>query len=138
MTDRAAYISGLRKFADILEAHDEIPLPYFGSSPTYGRQRIHFLSGKDNKSAMAAAVRALPGPLEKDARSDGYFDLNGSIDGFHFTLTAYRNEVCERVVTGVEKVTRSIPVRGAMVQVPMIEVTEEVEKVEWRCGSILA
>lgn len=135
MTDRAAYISGARKFLDLLEAHEEIPIPYFGASPTYGRQMIHFLSGKDNKADMARAARALPGPLEKDVRTDGYFDLKGSIDGYHYTLIAYRDEVCERVVTGVEKVTRSIP--DPKVQVPLIEVTEDVETVEWRCGSVL-
>lgn len=137
MVDRAAYISGARKFLDLLEAHEEIPIPYYGSSSKYGRLGLHFLSGVDNKSAMAAAVRALPGPLEKNTETNGYFDLNGNIDGFYYTLTADRNEVCERVATGVETVTRTIVDPRAPIP-PMIEVTEEIETFEWRCGSILA
>lgn len=138
MTDRSAYISGARKFLDLLEAHKEIPIPYQGASPTYARMTISFLSvGDDNKAAMAAAVRALPGPLEKGTTGDGYFDLRGSIDGFHYELTAYRSEVCERVATGIETVTRTIVDPRAPAP-PMIEVVEEVETFEWRCGSILA
>jgi hypothetical protein len=137
--ERKAYISGLRKFLDLAEAHEELPLPYYGQS-LYGRALIHFLSvgrnGNNNKSDLAAAVRILPGPLEKNAHGN-YFDLLGNIDGFYYQLTAYRDEVCERVVTGVETVTRTIPDPNAPVT-PMIEVTEEVETIEWRCGSILA
>jgi hypothetical protein len=137
MTDRAAYISGLRKFLDILEAHEEIPLPYYGTDPTYSRMSINFLRcGADNKAAMAAAARVLPGPLEKGTTAETYFDLRGSIDGFFYELTALRSEVCERVVTGVETITMTVP--DPAVTVPTVEVTQEVETVEWRCGSILA
>lgn len=135
-TDRAAYISGARKFLDILEAHEEIPVPYFGHSPLYCRATIHFLFGDGSKARMAAAARAFPGPLEKGVTAGTYFDLRGNIDGFYYELTAYRDEVCERVVTGVETVTRRIP--DPSVTVPTVEVTDEVETVEWRCGPILA
>ncbi|WP_020580151.1 hypothetical protein [Actinopolymorpha alba] len=136
MSDREAYISGLRKLADLLEQHDEVPVPYQGSSAS--PMTFHFLrSSVDNRAAMAAAVRAFPGRLDKDARSN-YFDLSGQLDGLHVTFTAFRNEVCERVVVGTETVTRVIKDAEALAKVPEVQVTEEVEIVEWRCGSLLA
>lgn len=51
---------------------------------------------------------------------------------------AQRDEVCERVVTGVETVTKTVPDPEALAAVPTVEVTEEVEQVEWRCRPLLA
>src|SRR4051794_14405056 len=107
-TDRAAYISGARKFLDLLEAHEEIPLPYYGTC--HAAVAINFLSATGrNREALAAAARAFPGPLEKATTGDTYFDLRGKIDGFYFELSAFRDEVCERVVTGVQTITRTVP-----------------------------
>ncbi|HET6291734.1 MAG TPA: hypothetical protein VFG33_00115, partial [Kribbella sp.] len=49
---------------------------------------------------------------------------------------AYRDQVCERVVTGTREVTKTVP--DPSVVVPDVEVTETVEDVEWICGPLLA
>lgn len=135
MTDRSQYIAGLRQLADLLEQHDELPVPHDGSDSPI---TVHFLGGSDPKSAFVAAARLVPGKLDKLAWAD-YFDLEttfGGPDGLRFALTAYRRDVCERVVTGVETVTHTVP--DPDVEVPLVEVTEQVEQIEWRCRPLLA
>lgn len=54
---------------------------------------------------------------------------------------APRAEVCERVVTGVETVTKTVKdpelLALAEAMVPDVEVTEQVEQVEWICRPLL-
>ncbi len=135
---RAEYVKGLRALADILEAHPEVPLPYQGSSPQYARLTFHFLNADDPRGEMAAARRALGVPLDKDARDDAYFDLKGSLHGLHFTMTAFRAAVCERVVTGTREVEIDEPDPQALAAVPKVKRTVTVEDVEWQCHPILA
>jgi hypothetical protein len=135
-TDRSQYIAGLRELADLLEQHDELRLPYHGSS---GNTPVafHFFGGDDPKSEFVAAARLVPGKLDKSAWAQ-YFDLEttlGGPDGLRLVLSARRNDVCERVVTGVETVTRHVPDPDA--EVPLVEVTEQVEQVEWVCRPLL-
>jgi len=56
----------------------------------------------------------------------------------HVEVLAYRHEVCERVVTGVETVTKTVPDPEKLAAVPTVEVTETVETVEWICRPLLA
>lgn len=128
---RAGYIAGLRQLADVLEQHPEVPLPFqgHGMALTFS----FFRHGDDNRAAMAAAAKALPCQLQK-AGSDEYFDLNGKLAGLKIQLTAFRGEVCERVVVGTREVTEEIPDPAA----PKVIVTKTVEDVEWRCNSLLA
>lgn len=127
--DRSEYTAGLRLLADLLDRHPEVPLPYDGSAAPLV---ISFLS--DNpKAKLAAAARAFPGPLSKDA--DGtYFDLNGHLRGLLVQFTALRNAVCERVVVGTDTVVKQVPDPAA----PMVAVVEEVDRVEWVCSPVLA
>ncbi len=138
MSDRAEYIKGLRALADILEAHPEVPLPYQGSCPDYARMTFHFLSADDPRAEMAAARRALRVTLGKDARDDGYFDLKGSLYGLHFALTAFRKDVCTRVVTGTREVVIEEPDPQALAVLPKVTRVEIVEDVEWQCSPILS
>jgi hypothetical protein len=134
MTDRAAYIDGLRRLAGALEQHDELPLPYEGSGSV---MTFHFLGGDDPRAAMAAAARALPVAWRKDAmEGDGvsYFELKGRLAGLSLKLTAYRDAVCTRVVTGTEDREVTEVVTPALTR----KVTKPVEVVEWRCESLLA
>lgn len=138
-TDRAEYIAGLRQLADLLEQHpDALPLPYQGH---WVPITFHFLTGEDPKSALAAAVRALPIRLDKSG-GDSYFDLTGSLHGLSIVLTAFRNEVCERVVTGTETVTKQVrdpeAAAQALASVPLVEITETVEQVQWICRPLMA
>jgi len=45
-------------------------------------------------------------------------------------------QVCERVVTGTEVITREVP--DPKVRVSMVTVTETVETVEWICSPLLS
>jgi len=130
---RAAYISGLRKLADLLEQHDELPLPYEGSSPGLARRMTFFFLG-DPRDVFVKAARALPGRLDKEVTDDTY-RVTASLDGLHVEAVAYRNDVCERVVTGTREVTRTIP--DPNIKAPLVEVTETVEDVEWVCAPLL-
>lgn len=133
---RRGYIAGLRQLADILEQHDQLPLPYHGSSVPL--TFMFFNHGEDNRAALANAVRAIPGRLDKNARDNGYFDVDGQLHGLKIQFTAYRDEVCERIVTGTTEVTREVPDPDALAKVPTTTVTETVEQVEWRCHPLLA
>lgn len=140
-TRRAGYVSGLRKLADLLEQHPELPLPYHGSDSTI---TFMFLHGPDAKARFAAAARVIlygtGGELEKHVSDGGeygdYFDLVGAIDGLKIELTAYRDAVCERIVTGTREVTKTVP--DPAIKVPTVEVTETVEDVRWVCRPVMA
>lgn len=128
---RAEYTLGLRMLADLLDTNPDIPLPYHGN----GTALLWIIvSEKDQKATLAAIARALPGKVTKDVR-DGSFDLKGQLAGLLVQVIAQRDEVCTRVVTGTETVTKTIP--DPDVEVPLVEVTETVEQVEWICGPLL-
>lgn len=131
--DRSQYIAGLRQLADVIEQHDELPLPYQGNDTA---MTLYFLS--EGRDAFVAAARVIPGRLDKAVRDDVY-QLStrfGGDRGLKISLTAYRDAVCERVVTGTETVTKTVP--DPSVKVPLVEVTETVETVEWVCRPLLA
>lgn len=135
---RAAYTAGLRRLAEIIDTHPELPLPYEGSSSDYGRMTFHFLSAEDPRAELAAARRALGVPLEKKASDDKYFDLRGSLAGLYFTMTAFRKDVCERVVLATREVEVEEPDPLAVAALPKVKRTVKVEDVEWRCTPLLA
>jgi hypothetical protein len=138
---RASFVAGLRAYADALEANPEtLPLPYHGIDTEIV---MYFLDAADPRAEMAAAVRALPcnftkSVMESSLNPGGTLRLSGKLHGLGVELVAYRNAVCERVVTGTREVTKTVKDPEALAAVPEIEVTETVEDVEWRCGSILA
>jgi uncharacterized protein YbjT (DUF2867 family) len=131
MTDRAAYIAGLRQLADALEAHPGIPLPVT-------EMTIHFMRVDDPRTALAEAARAFPCAWRKRAwtgeSGQSYFDLNGRLAGLSLKLSAYRDAVCTRVVTGTEDREVEEVVTPALTR----KVTKPVEVVEWECSPILA
>jgi hypothetical protein len=134
--ERAERIAGFRALADLLEQNPELPLPYEGGAGGGQPLTWHFLRSDEAKARadMAAAAQVLRGRMDKHADED-YFRLTGNLRGVHFQLVAFRNAVCERVVVGTEPVTRMVP--DPAVVVPLVEVVEQVEQVEWRCGSVL-
>ena len=131
-TDRAAYISGLRKLADHLEANHALPLPYNGSASA--------LSVFVRTKAEAVAYARLMGKAEKsftDSTAYG-FNLTGTIDGLNVLVYAPREEVCTRVVTGTREVVTEVPDPEALAAVPTILRTEVVEDVTWECSPLLS
>jgi hypothetical protein len=133
---RAAYIQGLRALADILENHPEVPLPYHGDGTAITISA--FLSAADPRAELAAAARAFPCAWRKKVRGDdqygNYFDLRGELAGLRLCLTAYRDAVCERVITGTEDREVEEVVTPAVTRT----VTKPVEIVQWVCHPVLA
>ena len=129
---RAGYIAGLRLLADALDAHPELPLPSTNAIT------FHFLSDSaDPRAEMAAAARAIPCTWAKvvlDGEKWSYFELHGKLAGLRVELTAFRDAVCTRVVTGAEERELVEVVTPAVTR----KVVKLVEVVEWQCGSLLA
>jgi hypothetical protein len=136
-SERERYIDGLRVLAAVLEQNPDIPLPYEGTGTDIG---INFLSGDDPRERMAAAARAFPCNWDKVfwGHETAFFDLKGQLAGLKVSLTAYRDVVCRRVVTGTHEVTETVKDPAKLAEVPEIEVTHVVEDVEWDCGSLFA
>lgn len=135
---RAAYTAGLRALADVLDNHPEVPLPYEGTGASLGRRiSFYYLSDENPRAALAAARRAFGVPMEKNDSMPDTFNLTGSLAGLHFTLTAYRNAVCERVVTGTREVEVTEPDPEALAALPKVKRTVKVEDVKWVCSPLL-
>jgi hypothetical protein len=129
--ERRDYTEGLRQLADILDANPDLPLPYYGSKSS----ELLWIARRDEDHRAVARIfaRAIPGTIAKNPR-DTAIDLVGQIAGLYVQLIVDRDQVCERIVTGVEVVempaSEAIPARPAQ--------TIEREVVEWRCEPILA
>jgi hypothetical protein len=134
---RAAYIKGMRALMDTLEANPDVPLPWQGTSSS--PMTFHYLTGENPRRDMALAARAIPCKWAKSEQEsqDGrlaWLNLDGLLHGLHIQLDAYRDAVCERVVTGTEEREVEKVITPAVTE----KVTESVPVVEWRCGSIMA
>ncbi len=136
---RAAYVKGLRMLAAALEAHPEVPLPADGTRLPMGWN----LWGEDAREQMAATARAIPCTWAKKVRdgydgSPAYFDLDGTLAGLRLKITAFRDAVCTRRVTGTREVAETVPDPAALAAVPRVEVTRTEDIVTWDCGSLLS
>lgn len=131
---RAAYIEGLRALADVLQKHDEVPLPSNGGTGTI----VFNFWSDDAKARMAAVARAFPVTWRKHAweaaSGTAYFELNATLHGLPLQLGAHRDTVCERIVTGIEEREVEEEVEPAKTR----KVVKKVETVEWRCTPLLA
>lgn len=127
---RAEYTAGLRMLADLLDAHPELMTPH-------NEIQVIPIGAELAREQLAAWARALPGKKDKQI-TDEMANLLGSLRGVKIQVLAYRDEVCERVTTGVETVTKRVKDPAALAAVPEIEVTEQVEQYEWVCRPMLA
>lgn len=131
-------IEGLRALADLLEANPELT-EYFRYNDVLRKLHVPVSHCDDPRASMAAWARAGNAnghPVAKDY--DGQW---GSVtvtlsDAVKVFAYAKREQVCTRVVTGVETVTVSVP--DPTVVVPLVEVESTREIVEWRCEPLLA
>lgn len=133
--NRSECIAGLRAMADLLEATDALPLP----EPVNFAWNVWGNFQDDVPAEVARIAKLLPGRLDKNDPTVSdfngrYYQLTGKVGGLTTEICAYREMVCERVVTGSETVTKTVPAPDA----PTVEVTETVETVEWICKPILA
>lgn len=143
MTDRAAYIAGLRQLADLLDANDVLPIPYAGSQTGTPIALYLLAHADDTRERFVQSVRALPGKRTKEVEDIGetfrVAATLGGEGGLRVQVVAYRETVCERVVKGTREVTRDVTVYDAPLPPSRVEtVTETVEDVEWVCSPVLA
>jgi hypothetical protein len=129
----AAQAAGLRRLADLIEANPELA----GTSSYMRALNIWWATGAEHLAALARAGLDHGATVEKVVHDDLYsLALRWGPVTAH--ALADRGNVCERVVLGVEEVTRSVPDPDALAAVPLVEKTETVERVEWRCPPLLA
>jgi len=127
--DAIEYANGLRELAAWVEDNaDELN----GSdSSILGQTKFHWFTY--TKRDFTTAVRTLGrGAKSKD---ELWFNVDRDFGGITVQVTTARSTICERVVVGTTTKTAMVP--DPDVEVPMVEVTEEVEEVEWVCPPAL-
>lgn len=121
----------LRAVAAWLESHPEVDVHEVALGH-YVEQRVS-VYGLD-ADRMGKLAREIGGRWDKHV-DELLFTLKQEIaPGVALELTASRERVCERVVTGTTIVTEPDP--EALAAVPTV--TREVETFEWRCAPLLA
>lgn len=125
---------GLRALADMIEANPEIARHAY-----YLRDLnvFHTTNPDDLESIARAGLRA-GAKVEKNWSTETVFALDLKWGPVTVSALSPRDSVCERVVTGTEIVTKTVPDPDALVDLPTVEVTETVETVEWVCRPLLA
>lgn len=99
MTDRAAYIRGLHKLADLLAEHDEITLPN-----GFGKHARIYAYEEPLAQARALIAAMQPSPtVEIDHSNIDWLTISGRLDGLPVTLLTPADQVCERQITGVHR-----------------------------------
>ena len=125
MTDRSAYVAGLRALADLLEQNPEAELPYYGR-----RDRAPMPVFAHTAAQVTLYTLALTGRTETITGRDGRayrYELTGQLGGTTLRLMVYarpdvacaqtgdpgvwRTPLGERV--GVDAVTETVPAGGA-------------------------
>lgn len=131
----AEITAGLRAVADLLE---EVPAAATILAGT--KLLVPVMHESDPVALLAAIARAGAAQGGKVSKSYETKYANVDVTFGPVVLQAYadREQVCERVVVGTETVTKKVKDPKALAAVPEIEVTEEVEQVEWRCRPLLA
>lgn len=132
---RTATIAALFELALLLEREPDIPIPY----ELRNGLTVHLLSVEHPREQLARIVRLLPGQIQKRTYGSGpasYFEASAVVGTIPLRVTAFRDAVCERVVTATREVTTMVP--DPTVEVPQVEVTKVVEDVEWVCGPLMA
>lgn len=127
----ADYVAGLRELADFYEANPTMPLPYHG---THAPLNIWSL-GDEPREALAAIARMM-GRAEKST-DEHFFKVARSFGPIRLEAGAYHEEVCERVVTGVDvdeyDEYDEAAYEAAVADVPKVTRRVEREVVEWQC-----
>ena len=112
---RAEYVAGVRRFADWMEAHPEVPAPPYVTVFAWGH--LH------SATQAATLLRAL-GHADKEWQ-DNYLVIVHDFGGIELRAVFTRSNVCTRRVIGTEEVAeRLLPAH-----------TREI--VEWDCLPIL-
>jgi hypothetical protein len=99
--DRAAYIAGMRRLMDILEANPDLPLP-----EQHHQQPVTWWMVSAGPREIAAVESILGGPLAGhiDPEHDNWFNLDGELGGMRIRIRGWATSVAERRVTGTRTV----------------------------------
>jgi hypothetical protein len=104
-------------------------ITYVQIDADYGDDIEFIVYGPGAKQVMAI-LRKVFSPGRWDKRTDSYyFALKREVNGLNIEIKAYRDAVCQRVVVGTKTV-----IHKAVEARP--ETVEEVEEVEWVCGTL--
>lgn len=127
--------AGLRALADMVEQNPEL-----GEVLRYLHLSTHIFAEDDPKAKLGTFAKTAARYAAKVDKNftTGFALVVADFGGVRVSVQADRDEVCERVVTGTESVTKTVPDPEALAAVPTVEVTEEVETVEWVCRPLLA
>ena len=142
---RADFIGGLHQIADFLDAHPEVPLPWFkGSSHTGGTGRglvsaMHiWLNGGDAREQLRGVVRALGEAHKSASDHTNQFYVYATFGGIDLVAGINREEVCERVVVGRREIEVTEPDPAAVAALATVTRTKVIEDVRWECRPLLA
>jgi hypothetical protein len=119
------FAASLRLIAAFYDEHPDMPVPYLGLDD----ELSIYIVNSQNPTATLAAVAKQFGRAQK-TMGETFFNVGRRFGAITLRAMAYREAVCERVVTGTRTVERPITET-----VGTEEVTEEV--VEWRCPESL-
>jgi hypothetical protein len=124
------YAAALRTLADIVEATPEVH--------RYNDFYVWYGSSRGDLAAVTRAALAHGATVAKDVDEQSY-NVDLKIGPLKVSVLASRRNVCERVVLGTETVTKTVTDPEYVApEVPTVEVTETVERIEWRCTPLLA
>jgi hypothetical protein len=122
------YANDLRKIADFLEAHNEVPLPE-STLTCYG---LH------NKQTLALVARALShGGRCTKLYEDTLVTLSRVFGGVTLRFLGLRTNVCEQVRVGTRLVAEQYVAPRPATEAQVIPEHEEAVY-EWRCAPVLA
>ncbi|WP_282775828.1 hypothetical protein [Nocardia sp. CC201C] len=147
--DAAAVAADLRALADLVASDGDgflaaIVGRLFASTQAWPAHAASYDYDDQGRAVMAETIRRFKtiaaGPITKNYRDGGlgYLEVGVPLQALRIELVELREQVCERVVTGVETVTEEIPDPDYIAAAPTITRTREVESVEWRCAPVLA
>jgi hypothetical protein len=127
---------GLRALADLIETNPELARPLRFGVDSIGAHIVED-EAPEIFAIFARAAKAQGLPVTK-TYSEKFAIVRARLGGVEVYLQADREQVCERVVTGTETVTKRVKDPTLLAEVPEVEVIETVETVEWVCKPILA
>lgn len=140
--DPANVAADLRSLADAVEDN-----PFLAAliAHTFGSSMFPLYAAAEEernnlRELMAETIRQLQplasGPVKK-RYGDKWFYATVPMRAIELQLAEEREQVCTRVVTGVETVTEEIPDPEYIAAAPKITQTREVEVVEWKCEPLM-
>ena len=137
---RAAYVEGMYGVADLLYTRPDLPLPS-GISDEESEGTSHHayvfglqFEGESDRERLADAARKLAqsGKVLKGSDNHWYW-VELQFGDWAYRVLASRQNVCERVVVGTERVEIQKEVRPAETETAYVD----REVVEWRCPESL-